>query len=214
MKKGKITFIFAAMVCLFLAGCALYPAVQVAGGAMTGYDAVFIADDYIPRNHVNGGERSLDNDLMLERRLRERLRMNGLPVSAHVINANAYLVGQFSDRMLADSAINTARTVQGIRTITCKFYPATNVHQAGVDAQLLKILATRLAETRRLENVDLRVEVIRSNAILIGETANYEQKTAAVAIAFEVGGIRDVVDYIIVMPQGTPKAESEEIAMN
>ena len=134
-------------------------------------------------------------------------------VSAHVIDANAYLVGQFPDRALADSAIDTAKSVQGLKTITCKFYPATNVHQAGVDAQLLKILATRLAETKRLEHADLRVEVIRGNAILIGETANYEQKTAAVAIASEVGGIKDVVDYIIVTPQEPPEVETEKIAM-
>jgi len=212
MKNKQLHIIFAALAFLALAGCAIYPAVQAAGGAMTGYDAVVIADDLLPRDHVEGSGRCLDADKMLERRLRERLRMKGMIVSAHVIDANAYLVGQFPDRALADTAVDTALTVQGLKTITCKFYPATNARQAGTDAQLLKRLVIRLGETKRLKNADLRVEVIRGNAILIGETADYEQKTAAVAIASEVGGIVDVVDYISVTPKENPEAKGEEIA--
>ncbi len=147
----------------------------------------------------------------LERRLRERLKMDGAIVSAHVIDANAYLVGQFQSRALANRTVDTARTIQGLRTITCKFYPATNAHEAGNDARLLKEIAMRLSRTKRLENADLRVEVIRCNAILIGETPDYEQKTAAVAIASEVGGITEVVDYITVATKSDPK--TRKIAM-
>jgi len=214
MKNKLLHIIFALLATLALAGCAIYPAVQVAGGAMTGYDAVVIADDYIPRDHIEGGTRNMDTDKMLERRLRERLKINNMAVSAHVIDANAYLVGQFPDRALADSAVSTAQSVQGLKTITCKFFPATNAREAGNDALLTKELAMRLGETKRLEHADLRVEVIRGNAILIGETSNYDQKTAAVAIASEVGGITEVVDYIIVTPLVTPEEGTEKVAMN
>ncbi|MBI9078699.1 MAG: BON domain-containing protein [Pseudodesulfovibrio sp.] len=212
MKNIQPHTLFTILTILALSGCALYPAVQMAGGAMSGYDAVVIADDFLPRGHVAGGARSLNSDKMLERRLRERLRMQGMIVSAHVIDANAYLVGQFPDRAFADTAVDTARTVQGLKTITCKFYPATTARQAGTDAHLLNLLVVRLGETKRLRNADLRVEVIQCNAILIGETADYEQKTAAVAIASEVGGIEDVVDYISVTPKESPAATGDKIA--
>lgn len=212
MKKQHGYIIFIALISLALSGCAMYPAVQMAGGAMTGYDAVVIADDYIPRDHIEGGGRTHDADKMLQRRLRERLKLNNLPVSAHVIECNAYLVGQFPSRAQADAAVDTALSVQGIKTITCKFFPATNAREAGNDAMLLKKVSMRLGETKRLKNADLRVEVIRSNAILIGETSDYSQKTAAVAIASEVGGIKDVVDYITVNPQPTSD-ESDDVAM-
>lgn len=213
MKRIHLHILFAILAFSSLTGCALYPVVQVAGGAMTGYDAVVIADDYIPRGHIEGGGRCLDNDKMLERRLRERLKIEGSIVSAHVFDANAYLVGQLPNRAQVDSTISTAKSVQGLKTITCKFYPPTTAREANADTELLKILALRLSETKRLESADLRVEVIQSNAILIGETSNYDQKTAAVAIASEVGGIKAVVDYITVAPQAVPANDNDEIAM-
>jgi len=190
-----------------LAGCALYPAVQVAGGAMTGYDAAVIADDYLPRNKVEGGGRCTDEDGMLERRLRERLRMNNLATSAHVIESNAYLVGEFPSRSEADNAVKTARSVQGLRTITCRFYPITTARDLSYDAELAKKITARFKATKRLEGADLRVEVVQRHVILIGETADHGQKTAAVAIASEVGGILDVIDYISVAP--TPQQEAD-----
>lgn len=208
MKHIRLSILIVCIAIVALSGCALYPAVQVAGGAMTGYDAVVIADDYLPRESVAGGERCADQDRMLERRMRERMRMNNLPVSAHVIDGNAYLVGQLPSRSQADAAVETAQSVQGIKTITCKFFPASTMREANNDARLLKKLAARLGATKRLDNADLRIEVIRSNAILIGEASTYDQKTAAVAIAHEVGGIADVIDYITVMPP----MQSDEVA--
>ena len=202
----------AVLLSALLAGCALYPAVQVAGGAMTGYDAMVTADKYLPRNGVEGGSLCIVHDAQMERRLRERLELNNLHLSAHVINAKAYLVGQVQSRSQADYAVRTAATVEGIQTITCKFYPATPARQAAHDAArdelLVKQLSKRFDETKRLQGTDLRVEVIRSHAILIGRTKDYSQKTAALAIAEEVNGLTDVVDYISVeAPETAPVTE-------
>ena len=196
---------------VLLTGCAVYPAVQVAGGALTGYDAVVMADDYLPRDGVKGGEICGNTDTMLQRRLRERLKLNNMPtVSAHVIDRHAYLVGQFPDRNHADFAVDTARTVQGLKFITCKFYPHTTLHEAENDSRLLATLTRRFGETPRLKSIDLRVEVIRGNAILIGSAGDYGQKTAAVAIAHAVGGVRDVIDYIMVRGAAKPENSSGE----
>lgn len=193
-----------------LGGCALYPAVQVAGGAMTGYDAVVLADEYYPRDHVEGGSLRVVNDTMLQRRLRERLKLNGMTVTAHVVNAEAYLMGEVRDRKHADYAIETARTVQGIRTITCKFYPAGTPKETGRDIMLRGELEARLKHTKRFHTSDLRVEVFRGHAILIGRTDTWEQKTAAMAIAGEMAGILEVVDYLKVGPCSTGSIENEE----
>lgn len=213
MKKTRLHSFFLALSVLALAGCAVYPVVQVAGGAMTGYDAMVIADDYLPRNGVKGGERGCSSDQMIQRRLRERLSMHRLPVSAHVIDGNAYLVGQFPSRAQANQAVNVAKTVQGLRTITCKFYQETTAREAGTDSRLRTEVTQQLAKTKRLKNVDLRVEVIHSNAIIVGKAENFDQKTAAVAIASEVGGISEVIDYISVTPQPTQDTKSNDIAM-
>ncbi|EGB16485.1 transport-associated protein [Pseudodesulfovibrio mercurii] len=192
----------AVLLSALLAGCALYPAVQVAGGAMTGYDAVVMADDYLPRDNVEGGALGIVHDTQLERRLRERLELNDLHLSAHVIDSRAYLIGQVRSRTQADYAIRTAATVQGIRTITCKFYPAPPARAAARDAArdelLTRELAERFGETKRLQGTDLRVEVVRSHAILIGRTRDYSQKTAALAIAAEINGLTEIIDYITV----------------
>ena len=200
MKSIHRHILFILALAALLSACAAYPVVQVAGGAMTGYDAVIIADDYIPRQSVNGGSLCADQDKMLQRRLRERLRLNGInTVSAHVIDSNAYMVGQISDRQRAEHAIQISKSVNGLRTITVKFFPITPQGKHQHDMALLKELSERLAKTERLKRADLRVEVIQGNAILIGRTADYTQKTEAVAIAHEVGGVREVVDYISVV---------------
>ncbi|MEF2229585.1 MAG: BON domain-containing protein [Pseudodesulfovibrio sp.] len=192
------------VLCASLCGCAVYPAVQVAGGAMTGYDAAVLADDVIPRKSVDGGALCADQDRMLERRLRERLALNGLgTISAHVIEQRAYLVGCTPDRKHADLAVKTAQSVSGLRTVTVKFYPLPTQAQSRDDLRLTRDLTKRLAGTVRLKRADLRVSVIGGNAILVGRAEDYSQKTAALAIAQEMGGIRGVVDYIAVpAPQG------------
>jgi osmotically-inducible protein OsmY len=207
----------AVLLSALLAGCALYPAVQVAGGAMTGYDAAVMADEYLPRDNVDGGSLHIVRDVQVERRLRERLELNGIHISAHVFGGRAYLVGQMQSRNQADYAIRTAATVEGVKIITCKFYPAapsrTAARDAARDELLLKELRGRLTETRRLEGADLRVEVIRSHAVLIGNAKDYHQKTAALAIASEVNGLSDVVDYITVpAPAEQPTPDKDSVA--
>ncbi|MDD3312464.1 BON domain-containing protein [Pseudodesulfovibrio sp.] len=197
----------AALLVCALSGCALYPAVQVAGGAMTGYDAVVMADDYIPRQSVDGGSLHAVHDRTLERRLRERLALNGLgDITAHVIDSNAYLLGCMATRSRADNAVKTAVSVTGLRTVTVKFYPLPSEDQRLDDQALTHTLTARLAETDRLKRADLRVQVIEGNAIIVGRADDYSQKTAAIAIAHEIGGIRDVVDYIRV-PAPTGQAD-------
>lgn len=198
-----------------LSGCALYPAVQVAGGAMTGYDAVVMADEYMPRDSVKGGGTCLNYDGQLQRRLRERLKLNGLDtVSAHVIDTQAYLVGQFPNRQGADRSIDVASSVQGISIINCKFFPLASPRQARDDTRLLAAVSQSLGSSSRLSEADLRVEVIGGHAVLVGTAADWEQKTAAVAITSEIGGIRDVIDYIVVRQQPAPPVDGEKVAAN
>lgn len=214
MHKSHKHILIIVGLALLLGGCALYPAVQVAGGAMTGYDAVVLADEYLPRDSVKGGERmSANNDRAMERRLRERLKMYGQrSVSAHVIQQQAFLVGQFSNRADADHSIEVTKSVAGIKSINCKFFPMGTPREAQADARLLARLTKRLGEAKRLDSADLRIEVIRSNAIIVGRAADWEQKTAAVAIAHEVGGIRDVVDYIVIPEAPKVQPAGDEVA--
>lgn len=102
------------MLVLFAAGCAVYPAVQVAGGASTGYSAVHWADEYLPRESIPGGEYRGDLDKMLQRRLRERLTMKGYKaVSAHVVAFNAYIVGRVPSRKCAKAVMEIGKSVEG-----------------------------------------------------------------------------------------------------
>lgn len=198
---------------LSLSGCALYPVVQVAGGAMTGYDAVVLADEFAPRDSVKGSGTCGNYDGQLQRRLRERLRMNDLTtVSAHVLDTQAYLVGQFPDRRGADKSIDIASTVQGLTVINCKFFPLSSPRQAQLDSRLLAAVSQRLGSSARLQAADLRVEVVGGYAVLVGTAADWEQKTAAVAITSEVGGIKDVIDYIVVEKKAPDEDEGEKVA--
>lgn len=210
MRTVSYQFTLIILLGLLTGGCALYPAVQVAGGAMTGYDAAIIADDYLPRSSVIGGEMHAKTDETLERRLRERLDLNGIKsVKVHVIGCRAYLVGEVSDRATADYAIQTAATVQGVKTIRCKFFPrsATGKNVAD-DARLSKELRAVYQRSKALQREDLRVEVIQRHAILIGLTDTGIERARAVAMAHEFGELTAITDYIEVR-QEMPLAQAE-----
>lgn len=215
MVSTLLHIFFAVAMVTILAGCAAYPAVQVAGHAMTGYDAAVLMDDYLPRKNIQGGQRcATDHDWVLERRLRERLKLyHHETLAAHVIDAKAYLVGPVQSRAQADHAIQTAATVQGLRTITSKFYHAPTKRQQRKSAALHDELINRLKKTSWLKAVDLRVETVGTNAVLIGRTNDSRQKAEALAIASEVGGITEIIDYISVRtPQPTPPIPGDELA--
>lgn len=212
MFKPGLRIASALLAGALLSGCAAYPVVQVAGGAMTGYDAAMLADDYLPRNSVEGGQRCFERDKVLERRLRERLELNNMSVSAHVIDGKAYLVGPVRDRKHADYAIETAATVQGIKTITCKFYRPPSERQARKDEELFLELSDRISSNRRLQAADLRIEIVRRDAIIIGRTADYGQKSEAIAIASEIGDIKNVIDYISVTEPLDDATPNEKVA--
>lgn len=209
MKKSIGLFILCCA--LALAGCAAYPVVQVAGGALTGYDAVTLADEHLPRENIAGGELTAKQDNMLQRRLRERLRMYHIrTISGHVVNGQAYLVGQVNERADADKAVEVAKSIAGLTTINCKFYPMTSVGENRNDTALLKEAVSRLSMSKRLESADLRVQVIRGNAILVGSCSDWHQKTAAEAMVAEIGGVTDVVNYVVVKnPEVTGQEKSE-----
>jgi len=214
MLKSVLHMVSAVLAGALLSGCAAYPVVQVAGGAMTGYDAAMLADEYLPRNHVEGGELCFERDKVLERRLRERLDLNKMTVSAHVIDGKAYLIGPVKDRNHADYAIETAATVDGIKTITCKFYRPPSNRQARKDEEIFRELTGRLDSNSRLQATDLRVEIVRRDAIIIGRTVDYGQKAEALAIASEIGDIKNVIDYISVTEPPEGATPGKKIASN
>lgn len=183
---------------VFTSGCAVYPAVQVAGGASTGYSAAQWADDLLPRDSIPGGEFRGDEDRMLQRRLRERLVMKGYKgVSAHVVAFNAYIVGRVPSRECARAIIETGKSVEGLRSVTGKFYPLCTPLQSREDMELLESVSSMFASSDRLKDVKLRVEVIQGTVILIGITGNPEEKSAAANMPYEIAGVKKVVDYIV-----------------
>lgn len=197
-----------------VAGCAAYPVVQVAGGASTGYSAAHWADDYLPRDSIPGGQFRGDIDKQLQRRLRERLMLKGFKgVSAHVVAFNAYMVGRVSSRERANAAMEIGKSVEGLRSVTGKFFPYGSPRQSEKDLKLLKEVSTMFASSERLTATTLRVEVVQGNVILIGITCDPEQKSAAAAMPYEIAGVNKVIDYIVLklpdVPEGEEKAPEE-----
>jgi len=191
-----------------LTGCALYPAVQVAGAAMTGYDAVNLAQEHIPRDSVEGGNATQCPDAALERRLRERLNLSGQnSVAAHVVAGQAYMVGRMPDREAADKAVQIASTVQGLTVIHCKFFPIPTPRQNKSDTRALRSLKKHMDAIPNLRGADLYLDVISGNAILVGKAWTWDQKNAVLKAASSTRGIKAVVDYIVVNEQpATTKA--------
>jgi len=211
MQRFAIIILSGSLLTALLTGCALYPAVQVAGAAFTGYDAYTLAEEHIPRNSVGNGQMPHPAmDEVLQRRLRERLIIKGQStVSAHVINSQAYLIGRFPNRTEADKAVKITATVQGLTVIHCKFYPTPAPKQSKRDTRTLASIKKRLHSIEALKSAPLHVDVISGNAVLVGKAWTWDQRNAAISAVRKTRGVGNVVDYIVVSGKSGTGVDTE-----
>lgn len=197
--------LFALLTACILTACAT-PALQMAGMGKTGYDVAVLIDEHAPRGRVDFDSNYGCIDETLERRVRERLRMNGyLGLTVHVYNAHGYLTGPAPDRQWADRAIRIASSVQGLKRLTCRFFPPSDNPIQNRDRT--RKLESALNDAPLLEAQRIHGGVYGDTAVVTGLVRSEEQKRAALDKARDIKGVTMVVDYVKV---AVPKESDPE----
>lgn len=197
--------LLALLTACILTACAA-PALQVAGMGKTGYDVAVLVDEHAPKGRVDFNSNYGCIDETLQRRIRERLRMNGyLGLTVHVYNAHGYLTGPAPDRGWADSAIRIASSVQGLKRLTCRFFPPSeNTIQ---DRDRTRRLQSALKPISSAKGQRVHGNVFGGTAVVTGLVRSEEDKRAALGKAHDIAGITDVVDYVRVAMPDDPDPE-------
>lgn len=199
---------------VMLPACAAYPVVQVAGGAMTAYDAVIWAEGNIPADSIDPNCRYALPDKVLERRLNERLQLNAIrSARGYVFDGHAYLVGSFATRSAADHAVNVASGVDGLQVITVKFYPADH-DTPGEDIRLAQAISEEFSRTGAVGTSRIRAAVVAGNAIVMGVAKTPADKLAALNVVRNTQGIAEVVDYVKITQPETAPADRKVCSAN
>lgn len=190
-----VLFAFAAL----LTGCAAAPVVQVVGMGLTGYD-IASRTDMLDRDKIDHHARYAQHDKVIERRMRERLILKGIPsATAFSFNAHVYLVGEFPDKQKAAEAIRVAKSVQGVRVLTCRFFQY-NTPPNPCNEDLTKTVRNKFLSHSTLDSERIRVSVFSGNAVVMGIAPDDATKQAALTIAKNTDGVTEVVDYVEVIP--------------
>lgn len=202
--RGVLPFILAAAILAVFVGCAgvpLLPMIQVAGSAKTGYELACMAT---PRERIDAtpaGPRAQDN--LIAERIREGLRGHrDIPVVAlrpYASRGHVYLVGVFRSRKDADRALDLAKRIQGVRSVTgCLFLdnPENPYDEPGCLELERRIRARLGRELPSLSSKDLEIVVVQGHAVLFGSLRSKGELEQVEAVVRQTAGVRALDSYI------------------
>ena len=141
------------------------------------------------------------DDLDLAHRIRERLlqapvtAVSILGLKVKVFNGHAYLVGVVDRDEQVFRAVEIARDVGGVRSVTPYVLAG---QRAANDPALAAAVVNRLAGEPSLANSRIEVEVIRGHAVLMGMVSSPEDIRQAVTLVRTVKGVRVVKSFLFV----------------
>lgn len=191
-----------------LCACAAAPAFEAAGMAKTGYDVAVLVDEHAPKGRVDFYENFGCTDSVLARRIRERLLLRGYKgLTANVYAAHGYLFGTAPTKKWADGAIKVASSVQGLRILTCRFFPPSNNPIS--DRDRTRALTARMKRDSMLEGKRIDAAVYGRTAVVMGLVGDERVQDHALAMAREVADVEEVLDYVVIVTKADDNKEGE-----
>ena len=156
-----------------------------------------------PADKAGRPDRPVDqnDDMDLAARIRERLlkspvtAVSILDLKIKVFNGHAYLVGVVDRDEQMYRAVEIARNVGGVRSVTPYVLVGRRVDS---DSALAAEVVNRLAGNPDLENVKIEVEAIRGHVVLLGAVPSPEDIRLAVTLVRTVEGVRVVKSFLFV----------------
>ncbi|WP_460139154.1 BON domain-containing protein [Salidesulfovibrio brasiliensis] len=191
-----------------LCACAAAPAFEAAGMAKTGYDVAVLIDESAPKDRVDFHGDYGCTDQVLARRIRERLLIRGYTgLTANVYDGHGYLFGPAPTKKWADGAIKIASSVQGLRVLTCRFFPPSDnpIH----DRDRTRFLAARMAKDKTLDPARVDAVVVGNTAVVMGVVPEQAIQDHALDMARDVDGVNEVLDYVVIVTRVDPEKNGE-----
>jgi len=109
-----------------------------------------------------------------------------------------YLIGEYESRSQVDRAVEIARGVAGVRTVTTYMLPKQAEDHCGTtdNLEIYTRVKHKLISDDDIWSTNIDIKVVQCNVILLGLVGSNAEQAKAIAHASSVPGVRKVRSYI------------------
>jgi len=119
-------------------------------------------------------------------------------ISTYVYDGHVFLVGEYENADQKNQAVELARQVEGVKSVTDHFLPKKKDESCGTTAnlELLAKVKKNLIGDGDISSTQIEVKALQCNIILLGLVASADEISKAIAHAKAVEGVRSVKSYL------------------
>ena len=160
---------------------------RVVDAAGSGLESLTMADDYRHQRR-------------LQQALLEEPAFAGLTLTAYVFMDHGYVVGHVNSPQQAEAVFQTAKNVEGLRSINAFLPVKRTVDTVGKvmpDSTVKAQVEAALAQAPDLVESRVHVEVLDNRAILLGVVSGEDEKTRAEEAASATVGVKRIINWLL-----------------
>ncbi|MBW1668577.1 MAG: BON domain-containing protein [Deltaproteobacteria bacterium] len=130
-----------------------------------------------------------------------------LDISTLCYEGNVYLVGQYDTLKQKKRAVQIARSVEGVKSVSTYFLPKKKDDPCGTarNLELAARVKAKLIKDMDIASTNVQVKTVRCHVVLLGIVGSQNEIAKAIAHARSVDGVRGVKSFLKVKkPSGSP----------
>ena len=119
-------------------------------------------------------------------------------ISTYCYNGHVYLVGEYDTVDQKNQAVQLARGVEGVKTVTDYFLPKKEDETCGTTDNLklsTKVTADLIGD-KDISSTQIEVKALQCNIILLGLVSSDDEIKNAISLAKAVEGVRSVKSFV------------------
>lgn len=123
-----------------------------------------------------------------------------LDFDAYSYEGHVYIIGEYESRFQANRAVDIAKSVEGVKTVTTYFLPKRAEDTCGLtdNMDIEAKLRQKLVKDDSIWSTQIDSEVIQCTIVLLGIVGSEQEKAAAIAHAKAIPGARSVKSFMTV----------------
>jgi len=125
-------------------------------------------------------------------------KIKSLDISTGCYRGHVYLVGEYDSAVQKDRAIQLARSVEGVKSVTTYLLPKKKGDLCGTDENLSIVtkVKAKLVGDKDIWSTNIDVKSVQCNVVLYGLVGSATEINKAISHAKSVEGIRSVKSFL------------------
>lgn len=128
-------------------------------------------------------------------KLVDRDGKKGLKISAYCFVGHVFLVGAIDDKVFRAFAINTAKSIKGVKRVTSHFVKETDT--TSDDLEIAASVRAALIAEGDLSATQIETNTMNGEVVMVGMVRSKADEKLAIKTAKGVKGVRKVTSYLI-----------------